>query len=200
MTKLDFIEALSVKLSGLPEYDVLRSLEYYSEIIDDRIEDGTPEEQAVSELGNIDDIAEQILLEMPLAKLVKAKVKPRRALRAWEIVLIAAGSPIWLSLAIAVFAIILSVYVSLWAVVISLYAAALSVAVLAIAGVALAAVFMVTGSAPSAILLLGTALFCAGLAILMLFAFNQVTRGVLILGKLILIGIKRCFVRKESVK
>ncbi len=200
MTKLDFLEALNEKLSGLPEDDVLRSLDYYSEIIDDLMEDGMTEEQAVEQLDSVDDIADRILLEVPLTKLVKQKIKPRRALRAWEIVLLILGSPIWLSLIVAAFAVVLLVYVSLWAVVISLYAAALSVAVAAVAAVALAIVFIVTGSFPSFMLLLGASLFCAGLSILMLFAFNQVTRGVIVLGKLILIGIKRCFVRKESVK
>lgn len=200
MTKLDFIETLNDKLSGLPEDDILRSLEYYTEIIDDLIEDGMTEEQAVEQLDSVDDIADRILLEVPLTKLVKQKIKPRRALRAWEIVLLILGSPIWLSLAITAFAVVISVYAALWAVVISLYAAALSVAVSAVAGIVLAIAFIVTGGVPSFLIALGTALFCGGLSILMLFAFNQVTRGVIVLGKLILIGIKRCFVRKESVK
>lgn len=200
MTKLDFIEALNNRLSGLPEDDVLRSLEYYAEIIDDLMEDGMTEEQAVEQLDSVDDIADRILLEVPLTKLVKQKIKPRRALRAWEIVLLILGSPIWLSLAIAAFAVVISVYVALWAVVISLYAAALSVAVSAVAGIVIAIAFIVTGGIPSFLIALGTALFCGGLSILMLFAFNQVTRGVIVLGKIILIGIKRCFVRKESLK
>ena len=199
MTKLDFLDQLDQKLSGLPQDDILRSLEYYSEIIDDLTEDGLTEQQATEQLGNVDDIANQILLEIPLTKLVKAKIKPRRSLRTWEIVLLAAGSPIWLSLIIAAFAVVLSVYASLWAVVISLYST-LSIAGVAVAGVALAVISAVAGNVPAAILFIGASLLCGGLTILMLLASNQVTRGVIALGKLILIGIKRCFVRKESVK
>lgn len=197
MNKLDFLYALSAKLSGLPESDISRSLDYYNEIIDDRIEDGMSEQQAITELGSIDDIAEQILLEAPLAKLVKAKVKPRRTLMAWEIVLLILGSPIWLSLLIAAFAVILAVYVSLWAVVISLYAANLAVAAVAVASAILMIIYFISGNISFGLFISGVSLACAGLSILMLFAFNRVTRYIAKLGKLIYIGLKRCFIRKE---
>ena len=199
MNKKDFLLELEKALTGLPQEDINGRIEFYSEIIDDLTEDGLTEQQATEQLGNVDDIANQILLEIPLTKLVKAKIKPRRSLRTWEIVLLAAGSPIWLSLIIAAFAVVLSVYASLWAVVISLYST-LSIAGVAVAGVALAVISAVAGNVPAAILFIGASLLCGGLTILMLLASNQVTRGVIALGKLILIGIKRCFVRKESVK
>ena len=195
MDKLDFLYALQQKLSGLPVEDVSRSLDYYTEMIDDRMEEGMTEQQAVADLGNIDDIANQILLEMPLTKLVRAKVKPRRAMRAWEIVLLILGAPIWLSLLIAAFSVVISVYIAMWSVVISLYVADLAVACSAVAGVAGLVGYLIAGNFPAALLLLGAGLVCAGLAIFMLLAFNQVTRGVIALGKLILVGIKRCIVR-----
>ena len=42
----------------------------------------------------------------------KEKVKGRRQLKAWEIVLLALGSPIWISLLVAGFVVILSIYIS----------------------------------------------------------------------------------------
>ena len=195
MDKLDFLYALQQKLAGLPEEDVSRSLDYYAEMIDDRIEDGMTEQQAVEDLGDVDAIAQQILLEIPLAKLVRAKVKPHRALRAWEIVLLILGAPVWLPLVIAAVAVVISIYIVLWSVVISLYAADLAVACGAVAGVTVIVAYLIAGNFPAALLFLGAGLVCAGLAIFMLLAFNQVTRGVIALGKLILIGIKRCFVR-----
>ena len=200
MDKIDFLYELQQKLQGLPEDDVSRSLDYYNEMIDDRIEEGMTEQQAVADLGSIDDIARQILCNIPLPKLVKAKVKPRRALHAWEIVLLILGSPLWLSLIIAAAAVVLSIYVSLWAVVISLYATCFAVAASGVGCFicAIACIFM--GHFGAALFVLGASLICIGLSILMFFAFNQVTRGVIALGKLIFIGIKRCFVRKESKK
>ena len=152
MDKLDFLYALQQKLAGLPEEDVSRSLDYYAEMIDDRMEEGMTEQQAVADLGDVDAIAQQILLEIPLAKLVRAKVKPRRALRAWEIVLLILGAPVWLPLVIAAVAVVISVYIVLWSVVISLYAADLAVACGAVAGVTGIVAYLIAGNFPAALL------------------------------------------------
>ena len=49
MSKTEFLTELKKALEGLPEEDIEKSLEYYSEMIDDRIEDGLSEEEAVAE-------------------------------------------------------------------------------------------------------------------------------------------------------
>ena len=40
MTKKEFLDELKKGLLGIPEEDINRSIEFYSEMIDDRIEDG----------------------------------------------------------------------------------------------------------------------------------------------------------------
>ena len=75
MTKQEFTEQLRAKLQGLPEAELEERLLFYSEMIDDRIEEGESESEAISAIGNIDEIAEQILSDIPLTKLVKEKVK-----------------------------------------------------------------------------------------------------------------------------
>ena len=86
--------------------------------MDDRMEDGIPEETAVCEIGTVDELVSQIIADIPLGKLVKEKITPKKKLKAWEIVLLVLGSPIWLSLLIAALAVILSLYVVLWSVII----------------------------------------------------------------------------------
>ena len=88
MNKQEFLMRLSKGLSGLPKDDVEERLSFYSEMIDDRIEDGLSEDAAVSEIGDVDKIISQIIRETPITKLAKEKFKPSRALRAWEIVLL----------------------------------------------------------------------------------------------------------------
>ena len=56
MTKAEFIEQLSTTLKGLSDEDIKKSLDYYEEMIDDRMEDGKSEEEAVGGLGTIDEI------------------------------------------------------------------------------------------------------------------------------------------------
>ena len=198
MNKQEFLLALRGALSDLPEADIKASLDYYAEIIDDQMEEGVAETDAVASLGSVVAVAEQIMLDMPLTKLVKARVKPKRRLRAWEIVLIIAGSPVWFPILVALAAVALAVYIVLWSVVISLYAADLSLAAGALAGLAGCAVLAATGSIPSALLFVGAGLACAGLAIFGFLGCNATAKGVLQLGKLIWRGIKSCFVRKKG--
>ena len=51
MNKTEFVNQLSAGLMGLSQEDIKRSVDFYTEMIDDRIEDGMPEEEAVAALG-----------------------------------------------------------------------------------------------------------------------------------------------------
>lgn len=197
MEKLDFLSALDERLEGLPDADRQASLDYYSEILDDLMESGMTEPDAVASLGSMDAIAEQILLDTPLPKLVKANMKKRR-MTGLEITLLIVGFPIWLPILISLFAVVLAVYISLWAVVISLYAADLAIAVVAPAGIFATVILFAQGQPAAALLFLGAALVCAGISILMFLGCNATAKGMWLLGKLILRGIKACFIRKKG--
>lgn len=196
MTKTEFLSALRTGLSGLPEPDIRASLDYYSEIIDDRIEDGMTEAEAVAALGSPSEVAAQILLDAPLTKVVRARVKPSRALRAWEIVLLVLGSPLWLSLLVAMGSIVLAVYITTWSVLVAFFATALALALTGLGGIALAVVGLCRGNAISAVALLGTGLLLAGLAIFAFLGTVALTRAALRLCRLIPRAIKSCFINK----
>ena len=198
MNKQEFLLALRGALSALPEADIRASVDYYAEIIDDRMEEGIPETEAVVSLGSVVAAAEQILLDMPLPKLVKARVKPKRKLRAWEIVLIAVGSPVWVPILLSLAVVIFAVYIVLWAVAVSLYAADIGVGAGLAAGVAGAVLLFVMGHPASALALLSAGFVCGGLAIFGFFGCNAAAKGIWRLGKLMWRGIKSCFIRKEG--
>ncbi len=200
MTKTEFLSKLREKLSGLPENDINRSLDYYGEMIDDFIEDGLEESAAVESLGSIDDIADQILKDIPLPKLVKEKIKPKRTLRAWEIVLIVLGFPVWLPLLIAAVSVALSLYIVLWSLIISLWAVFSSVVGASVGGIFAGTIFAFTGKALTGIALIGAALVSAGVSVFIYFGCMSATKGTLILTKKIALGIKKCFVKKEGAK
>ncbi len=197
MKKLEFLEKLGKRISSLSEEDIKRSLEYYSEMIDDSVEDGLSEKEAVAQLGSMDDIVLQILSETSHTKIVKKKTRTSRALKAWEIVLLVLGSPIWLSLLIAVFAVILSLYISLWSVIISLWAVFASVVACAPACVVAGVLFALDGNILSGIAMIGAGIVCAGLSIFVFYGCTAATKGTLLLTKVIALGIKNCFVKKE---
>lgn len=196
MNKQQFLAAIRERISGLPQKDIEESLDFYAEMIDDRVEEGMTEEQAVAAMGSVEEITAQILMDTPLPKLVKATIRPSRGLRAWEIVLLILGAPVWLPLLLAAVIVLLSVYVVLWSVVVSLYASDLCMAAGALTGIVGAVELLLTGNPVQALLFLGAGFVCAGLAILCFFAFNQVTKGVIFLGRQMIRLVKRIFVRK----
>ena len=196
MTKIEFINALQKKLSGLPKKEVDERISFYSEMIDDRTEDGYTEEQAVLSIGTADEIAAQILSDIPFIRIAKERIKPKRSLEAWEIVLLIIGSPLWLSLGIALLSVIISIYATLWAVILSLWATFVSFVAGAVGGVIAGIVLAICGNGLTGLMILGAGIMCAGLSIFTYFGCITATKGAVVLAKKITIAIKRCFIRK----
>ena len=200
MNKEEFLTALRSSLAGLPQDDIEERVTFFGEIIDDRMEDGTGEEEAVAGIGPVEKIREQIVAEIPLPKLVREKVRPKRALRSWEIVLIVLGFPVWFPLLVAAGAVVLSLYIVLWALLIALWAIEVSLWLCVPTGIAAAAVYFAQGSAVPALMMLGAALLLAGLSIFAFFGCAAASKGVLALTKKVGLGIKSLFIRKENAK
>lgn len=200
MKKNEFITELKNRLSGLPDEDITRTIDYYKEIIEDYIEDGTEEEKAVAAVGSIEQIVAHTLAETPMPKLVKARIKPNRALKVWEIILIILGFPLWLPILAAIFVILFSVYAVIWSAVLCLYSVAITLFAVFISGIFNSAVFMFTGQIAQAVVTVGIGLTCGGFTVFAFMGCNQVTKGLIWLSKKIWIGIKSCFIGKGSAR
>lgn len=196
MTKQEFIEKLCNGLSGLPCSDVEERIIFYSEMIDDRMEEGFSEEDAVAAIGDVDAIIAEIVAEYPLIKLVRERIKPKRSLAAWEIVLLSVGSPVWVSLVIAAIASFLAIYVSVWAIVVSFWAVFGAFVGSVLGGALGAAVLIYSGNVVSAIGLLAVACVLAGVAIYSFYGCKYLTRTCILLSKKMAIGVKKLFVYK----
>ena len=197
MKKNEFLEELKTRLWAMPEADKERSADYYAEMIDDRMEEGLSEEEAVAAIGDLDEIVKQILNESPRPPAtVKKEHKQQRGLETWMIVLLVLGSPVWVPLVASAAGTVISVYVSLWSVVISLYAVFIALAVSSV-GCVVGSFFMI-GSIPKVIVAWGAALLCAGLAILLLLLGNLAAKGLVKLTKLAWEACKGIFKRKEQ--
>ena len=198
MNREEFLLQLRRGLSGLPEEDIEERLNFYSEMIADRMEDGVSEEAAVAELGSVDALVSRIIEDIPLTRLVKEKITPKRKPGAWEIVLLVLGSPIWISLLIAAFAVLLSLYAVLWSVVIVLWTLFAALAACALALSAGGVFFALKGTALTGLAVIGAGAVCAGLSIFMFFGCRAVTKGILFLTKKLARFVKRCFMKKEA--
>ncbi len=214
MNKTQLLEKLKKELSFLPAEELESRLAFYSEMIDDRMEEGLTEDDAVAAIGDIDEIISQLrsenppvaetLCENPYKNIKKQEQtqKPQQAQKrkigAWAIILIVLGSPIWLSLGAVAFAMVITVYAVLWAVTGSLWAVPTSLAGVFLGGIAAGVVTIVYGNALLGITLIGAAVSCAGLAIFSGFGCYHLTRLAVFLSKTIARSIISLFRRKET--
>ena len=198
MTKQEFIAALGTLLSGLPREEFDRTLAYYNEMIDDRMEDGVTEADAVLALGDPREVAKQVIVDTSMIKLARERVKPKRRLRTWEIVLLSVGSPVWVPLAIAAIAVFFALYAVLWTLDAVAWIVGAAFAVSAVEGVVATIPAILAGNIGVALFYLGAGIALAGLSIFTYFGARAATRGTLQLSKRIWLGAKRALVRKEK--
>ena len=198
MTKFKFLAALEDRLSGLPKEEVQERLRFYSEMIDDRMEEGLTEEEAVAAVGTVDEITSQVLTDIPLMKLVGEKVKHNRKPKAWEIVLLAVGSPLWASLLLAAASVVISLYAALWSVIAALWTVFGSMIACALAGVGAGIGIAIGKSVLTGLWMIGGGLVCGGLSIFLFYGCKTATEGIVLLTKKAVLGIKKCFIAKEG--
>lgn len=198
MTKMQFLMSLHDQLLGLPKEDVEQRLNFYSEMIEDRMEEGMTEAEAVAAIGSPEEIVSQIIADTPLVKIAKERIKPKRRLKSGEIVLLALGSPLWLSLLLAAGAVILAVYASTWSVIFSLWAAFGALVAGAVAGLVAGIALACIRSVPSGMVMLAAGMVCVGLSILMFHGCKLATQGILILTKKFAVWLKNRWMKKEA--
>lgn len=195
MTKNEYLSALRQKLSRLSKEDIEEYADYYAEMIDDRIEEGMTEEEAVAAVGSADAAAEKILSELPARRIGKEKASFGK-LKAWHIILIILGAPVWLPLIVAAISVVVSVVVSVVSGVISLYAASFGLGIGAVAGICMIASYIAAANYIGAVFVLGSSFFCAGCAILLFALLFKLTKHLISLFKKIPGLISSAFVRK----
>ncbi len=200
MTKQEFLNKLKDGLSGLPTNDRDEQLEFYSEMLDDRMEEGVSEATAVEEIGSVDDIIAQIIADIPLTKLVKEKITPKHTLQLWEILLIVLGFPLWFPLLLSVGAVVLSLYLVIWSLIISLWAVEISMGACTVSGVILSVIYIFKGYVLSGIAMLGIGLFCAGISILLFFGCLYVSKTAIHFTKKVILNIKTWYIKRECAK
>lgn len=201
MNKQKFLEELRKGLSnipGLPRDEVEERLSFYGEMLDDRTEEGLSEEAAVSAVGSVDEIISLTVSEIPLAKIAKERIKPKRRLKTWEIVCLILGSPVWISLLIAAFAVILSVYIVLWSVLISLWSVFIAFVCGALGCIAWGIALSRVESVLAGIAAFAAALVCAGFSVFTFYGCKSATGGILRLTGKIAVLIKSGFIGRKK--
>ena len=221
-----FIHQLKKKLANLPEKERKKSLAFYSEMIDDAMEDGMSEAEAVKSLGDVNDIARDILSEAPFSSIVKGetqKLKNKCKNSPAFTVLLIVGSPVWLPLLLAAaicvcamaenaslfisaiatttaMAEINKLAFSAIAVFASLFISAIAVVVAGIVWVGYSVYFFLTGLTPEGLFVCGAGLAAAAGALLCLRPLKKMCAlSVRFMGKCFK-SVKRIFVGKGESK
>lgn len=180
MNKHEFFGLLFRRLNKLPQSEIQKTVDYYNEIICDRMEDGMTEEEAVAALGNIDEIISNVMYEQPIQNLIKASVtgtEDKKHMNIGWLILLIVGSPIWLSLTLAFLSVMLAVYIVVWTMVFVVYVTSASFAIAGVTSVIGGLIFFAFYPAPTAICTIGIGFVCAALAIFIGISCKYVTKG-----------------------
>lgn len=192
MTKQDFLFSLQKRLSKyISRAEINERLSFYDEMINDLIEEGLSEDEAVSKIGSVDDVVSQILTDLPSDKIKHNDTKKRH--KSLKIVILAICSPLLISLLVVV----LSLYISMWAVVASLWCVLFSFGVGSASGIIYSVCLFSTGNGISGAVIIASALILCGLAIFAFYGCKILTRCAIILTKKMIAYIKGFFVDKE---
>ena len=174
MTRNEFISSLSARLHSIPEAEKNKALDWDSELICDRMEE-MPEADAVSGIGSVDEIADEILSQYRQNTTAvhssdstepQSRRSPDKGVNTALVIFAAVVlSPIWLPLLIVGLSLALIAVVLVWC-------AVVTVGVMLVSAAAVGAVGLVYGfwalfviNPAYGLLVLGTALISAGLTL-----------------------------------
>lgn len=181
MNKTDFLTRLEKLLKSLDKKERDKHLAYYGELIEDAMEDGCSEAEAVSRIGMPGAIAEEILEERQ-----EAPVHTSASRKIVTTVLLILGFPVWGSLALGgiVLALALAVtaalcvavaYMLIWLVPLVTGAVSLACLLLALISV-FGALPVFLGNAPLGVVQFGVGILSAGIFILTALATASLIR------------------------
>ncbi len=198
MKKEEYLDRIRQLLQSLPKEDLERSLAFYAESIEDRMEDGMSEEEAVASMESPEEAAEAILMDQSLPTLVKVRVKNRRKISALELILLVLGFPLWFPLLLTALILGFTFLLVAWVLVLVPAAVCLALGVSGV-GVLFGGAVSITKIALPAILMApGTALILIGLAILFGFVLVWSVKLAAKLSKGFVRGLKALLIKKEE--
>ena len=198
MKKDEFLNELRRRLDGLSPGDIEERVSFYSEMIDDRMEEGLSEEEAVRGIGSVDSVVGQIMSEIPLSRLVKDRVKSKKSFGAGFVILMVLGFPIWFPIAVTVLSLIFSFFVTIWSVILAFFATDLALAVAAVGTMITGVASLFSSNPAGAAFFAGVAFICAGLSILFFVFSLWVAKGTVFLTGKVILGLKTAFIAKEA--
>ena len=221
MTKQEFLHRLEEGLAGLPQEDLAERLSFYSEMIDDRMEEGLSEEEAVAGIGPVVEIAapagealqaegrpeasaQSLTGQLPMVQQTagRQELSPQQKQKrsTGEILLLILGFPLWFPLLIAAMAVSFVLILSLWVLVLSLWAANIAVIVSAVGGLVLGVSYLLRGETMPGLAVIGAGLALCGIAVFWYYGCQALTKAARTLTQKTAAAVKKIFRRKEHAR
>ncbi len=196
MKKHDFLQELLRRLSQLPQAEREKAYAFYAEIIDDSMEDGMTEDEAVAKLGGMDEIVQRITAETPMAALIRQRVghRPRTA---GVVILLTLGFPVWFPVLMAAASALLTFFIVLWILALMLWVVLASCGAAVIGGLA---GLIAVPEFGMRLMGFGVAIACAGCAVLLYPACVRVTGWFARFTKRLWLKGKRALMNKGEMK
>ncbi|HEY8445085.1 MAG TPA: DUF1700 domain-containing protein [Bacilli bacterium] len=123
MNKVKFLNEIKVNLKDFKKEEIDRIIEYYEEMIDDKIEMGLSEEEAISSLGDVNEITTEIKTNL-LGE--RSKNKSTNSLRNFILILGICTSPVLIPIAIGFSVLFIGILIAIGAVFLSIGITAVS--------------------------------------------------------------------------
>lgn len=191
MNKEKFYQELLKKLKGFDKNEAKAIIEYFDELIEEKIDNGYTEEEAIKSFGNVDDIIRSIKAEVVIKR---SNDKKTNSLRNFLIILGVCSSPILIPIGIAFFIVFISLFICLISIFFAFSSAAIAVFVSSI----YISISMMTSGTEIAIILLviGGALLATSILSVLSISIYRISKIILhfinnLFGKLIKNRIKK---------
>lgn len=178
MNKTEFLNDLKKKLTSLQAAEREKFISYYDEMIEDLIENGKTEEEAVKEIGDVDKIAKDIMEDADFGSDKNMSIGMKSVIG----LLIILGFPMWGSLLLAAASLVLSAYIIIWCLPIMTGGLAIG-GIGAGVGSALGSFFILSHSVGRAIFQFGVGMFLTGVGILSTLLTIYVSKNILVISK-----------------
>lgn len=173
MNKQQFFSFLQHEIRSLPRGEQEKVIFYYREIIDDSMEEGLTEEEAVARLGSMNDLVREIFISSDERR--RASIPTGR--KVWISVLLALGFPIWGSIILVLLCLVLCAFILVFVPIIVLGSLALAFFLAGIWAI-VGSPFMMLAAAPAGIVQLGGGIAVLGLSILSAVGLGYTVKGV----------------------
>lgn len=166
----EFLQQLKSALAHLPYSEVERVVSYYSENVQDKIEDGVSEEEAIASFGNLDEIVSMIEEEVTITSIVKDKVikksKDSNVNKILIGIIAVLGIPLWIGLGGLAIGLGIGFLAVFWSIPFALGSMYISLAFTSVSGIFIGFIRMFTFEFATGIAYFGVGVIASGLVVM----------------------------------